>query len=86
MLRLSQDLISRTKMYNCETRIEEVDEDGKTALLYAVENEHFEVVELLLELGADVETKNRHGQTPLELMMGKEHHKMVKLLRDCGAA
>ena len=65
--------------------IEELDEDGKTALFYAVENEHIEVVKLLLVAGADVETKNRHGQTPLAMEVGKGHHEMAKLLRDYGA-
>jgi uncharacterized protein len=65
--------------------IEALDEDGKTALFCAVENEHLVVVKLLLAAGAKVETKNRHGQTPLAMEVGKGHHEMVKLLRDHSA-
>jgi ankyrin repeat protein len=82
---LFQDLIARRKRYNYSTRIEEFDEDGRTALFCAVENEHLEVAKLLLEAGADIATKNRHGQTLLTLEDGRERDEIGRLLRDYGA-
>jgi ankyrin repeat protein len=44
------------------------------------------VVELLLEKGADVESKSRYGsQTPLLLAVGNGHKAVVKLLLEKGA-
>ena len=86
MVSLSQGLIARTGKYNYVTRIEELDEDGRTAFFCAVENEHLEVAELLLEAGADMATKNRPGQTLLTMEDGKERAEIGKLLRVYGAA
>jgi ankyrin repeat protein len=50
------------------------DERHRAALLLAAERGHGEMVQLLIENGADPHVVNNHGQTPLELarMSGRE--------------
>lgn len=48
-----------------DVHINEKDDFGRTALLWAVENNHQEVVELLLEIGADGDLQDHSGQTAL---------------------
>ena len=51
---------------NLNTEIK--DKYGRTALSYAAENGHLEVVEFLVEeAGADVESKDKWGETALDM-------------------
>lgn len=43
------------------------DHEGRTSILVAAGNGHEAVVRLLLEQGADIESKSRNGRTPLQL-------------------
>ncbi|KAK1764670.1 hypothetical protein QBC33DRAFT_546789 [Phialemonium atrogriseum] len=67
--------------------------DYSTALVAAlaaddqefVKNRHEAIVKLLLEKGADIETKDEYGRTPLSLAARNGHEAMVKLLLEKGA-
>jgi ankyrin repeat protein len=48
--------------------------------LYAAVSGHEAVVALLLEKGAELETKDSSGQTPLSWAAGSGHEAVVKLL------
>jgi ankyrin repeat domain-containing protein 50 len=62
------------------------DEDGQTPLSWAAEKGHEAVVKLLLEKGAELETKDKdYGQTPLSWAAEKGHEAVVKLLLEKGA-
>ncbi|KAJ2988192.1 hypothetical protein NUW58_g4110 [Xylaria curta] len=55
------------------------------ALLLATENRHGAVVKLLLDKGADIESKDICDQTPLLSAARRGHEAVVKLLLDKGA-
>jgi ankyrin repeat protein len=52
----------------------------ETPLLWAADKGHEVVVKLLLEKGAELETKDNYGQTPLLWAVEREHEAVVKLL------
>ncbi|MHC4538484.1 MAG: ankyrin repeat domain-containing protein [Planctomycetota bacterium] len=52
-----------------------------TALHYASEKGHQEVVELLIANGANVNTKDNDGQTPLDIAVRRGHKDIVELLQ-----
>ncbi|KAI9856076.1 MAG: hypothetical protein M1813_009296 [Trichoglossum hirsutum] len=58
----------------------EVDENGETALHYAVQLKDKNVAELLIQEGANVSEKSKHGSTALHLAAGNDCKEMVKML------
>ena len=58
---------------------------GQTPLSWAAQNGHEAVVKLLLEKGADVESKSSNGRTPLSWAAENGHEAVVKLLLEKGA-
>jgi len=62
------------------------DKQGKTALFYAVENNHKDIVELLIAKGADVNAKEDGGYTPLYYAFWSKNKDLITLLISKGAA
>jgi ankyrin repeat protein len=62
-----------------------LDNDGRTLLFLAVENESAPVCLTLLAQGADVNAKDKRGSTPLLIAMTRPDTNMVKLLLDSRA-
>ncbi|KAI9867970.1 MAG: hypothetical protein M1813_007792 [Trichoglossum hirsutum] len=58
---------------------------NQSPLLRAAENGHEVVVKLLLEKGAQLESKDKNGQTPLSYAARSGHEAVVKLLLEKGA-
>lgn len=65
--------------------VNEKDEYGSTALIYAVTADSDDGVKLLTANGADVNIKNIVGETPLTIASKKGRLKIVKTLLESGA-
>ncbi|HUB87155.1 MAG TPA: ankyrin repeat domain-containing protein [Verrucomicrobiae bacterium] len=60
--------------------------EGRTALFSCIQNQGTkEIVEMLLDHGADFTIPDNHGVTPLKLAMKKNKQDIVELLRQHGA-
>lgn len=55
-------------------------ENGKSILMYAVWEGREEIVKYLIDLGADVNAKDKEGKTALMLAVWRERLNIVKLL------
>lgn len=60
-------------------------EGGYTALHAAAENNHVEVIRLLVSNGADINAKVVTGMTPLDMAREAECHEAANLLMELGA-
>ncbi|PMD57091.1 ankyrin, partial [Hyaloscypha bicolor E] len=61
-------------------------EDGNTALHYASENGHLEVVRVLIERGAGIDGRNKRGETPSHLAIANAHSlQVLQYLEEMGA-
>ena len=58
---------------------------GETALHYAVEKDNIEIVEKLLDAGAEVNAKSFNGNTPLHWVTDKDQREMAEVLLRKGA-
>ena len=58
---------------------------GYTHLIYAIWNNCPVVVRALIELGADVNQKDRYEWTPLYMVIRVRNHEIVKMLLEAGA-
>ena len=47
----------------------------------AIKNDQAEIIELLLELGADKSIKNNDGKTAYDLALEKGHRELAELLK-----
>ncbi|KAF3177841.1 hypothetical protein TWF788_007623 [Orbilia oligospora] len=59
--------------------------DGRTPLSWAAENGHETVVRLLINAGAEIETKDWYGRTPLSWAAENGHEVVARLLINAGA-
>lgn len=60
-------------------------DNGRTALIYAVEANEIQIVQTLLELGADPNISYPDGVTPLEAAEGENFNQVANLLLKYGA-
>jgi ankyrin repeat protein len=61
--------------------LNERDEDGRTALCYACDEGHADVLRALLLAGADHTIADNNDRTPLQFAEGREHHDCVGLIQ-----
>ena len=59
---------------------------GYTAVHVAAGNNHADVVELLIDAGADIEVKNNDGRSPLHVASRRGNFQVVKILVRVGVA
>ena len=63
---LTQFMLQRVRSFLQPTNIDQVDNDGNSALHLAVGSSIFENIFLLLQAGANQEIKNKRGEAPAE--------------------
>jgi ankyrin repeat protein len=80
-----QLLLSHSAAYN-RAQIDVVDQDGFTALSWAVEHGNLECVRALVNAGADVNLASPLGHTPLHSAAGHKDVELAQLLLSKGAA
>ncbi len=59
-------------------------QDGSTVLMVAASEGYIDVVELLIDAGADVTARDNNGQTALDLAMQGDHSEVAELLKERG--
>jgi ankyrin repeat protein len=62
------------------------DNFGKTALIYAIDNGHTDIVKILLHKGAGIDVKDKSGKTALMYACAKGHTDIAKILVENGAS
>lgn len=74
----------RTLLRN-DTDVNAPERDGTTPLQWAVYGENPQILDYLLDAGANVETANREGVTPLALAAQTGNHELAAMLIEAGA-
>lgn len=86
LLQLQNDSVDSDKIIARLSYGKEFKNKRQTPLLWAAENGHQEIVQLLIEKGANIESKNsRYSQTPLLWAAENGHQEIVQLLVEKGA-
>jgi hypothetical protein len=62
-------------------KVNAVNANGATALMFAALFNRLPIAELLIECGADVNAVDDNGQTALSLALGQVHEEMAALLQ-----
>ena len=57
------------------------DDDGKTALMYAVQKIHLEAIKYLIEYGADITLKSKEGLTAFEYTTKHSREEFEEIFR-----
>ena len=55
--------------------------NGWTALIYAAANNHESMVSLLIDRGADINSKNSNGNTALDIAIDKYYPNIVSIIQ-----
>jgi ankyrin repeat protein len=60
--------------------LDQQDEGGATALIYAVMNNKDEVIRFLVESGVDIHLRTKTGLTALQIAQNNKYHNVVAML------
>ena len=74
------DEVSRLLKQGADIHAKKMNKSGKTALHFASKKGHIEMVRLLIDKGADTNTRDKYGLTPLHLASMEGHTEIVRLL------
>ena len=83
---LKQQILDKVKDILAEVKISFFDyQERGYKLLEAIKEENFELAERLIDLGVDLEVKDKQGQTPLVVAVKKEAKDIIEQLLIAGA-
>jgi ankyrin repeat protein len=82
---ISGELLDVKRLIEKGADVNAKDNEGITALMYAVAFEHPEMVKLLIDAGADVNAKDNEGITALMVASFEGYTDIVELLIKAGA-
>ena len=66
--------------------VNDADEEGRTPMFLAAQNDHVKAVKMLAELGADVNRADKVGRTPVLMAAENGHKEACRALAELGAA
>ena len=82
----SNDLELFSKLLSEKSDVHQIDDQGKSALAYAVSNSNEFMVRCLIQSGADINVRDKINKTPLMYAVSKSGNlKIVELLLQAGA-
>jgi len=81
-----QGNVAQVKALITSSTINTQNEEGHTPLYAAIDQDHLEVVELLVAKGADVKITDKYGYTPLHVAASHGQKEIVALLLFAGAS
>jgi ankyrin repeat protein len=67
------------ELLKCNADVNSID-DGRTSLHYAIDTKQVEIVQLLLDYGADVQQCTLEGKTPLMLANHSDNKQIIKMI------
>lgn len=79
------DLEKLTHFLDKNIDVNMVDENGKTALIHAVINNHKDIIELLLKNGANINIKDKRGLTAVKYAIKNKNIEISNILTSYGA-
>ncbi len=85
LLSLQVGDLAKTELILAGANCHEFEYDGKTALIYAIENNRVQILQWLIEKGCNVEATDEFGKTSLMVAIEYDNPECVKILLEAGA-
>ncbi|WP_414528001.1 ankyrin repeat domain-containing protein [Nodularia chucula] len=85
LLSLQVGDLAKAELLLGEANCHEFEYGGKTSLMYAIENNRFQILQWLIDKGCDVEATDEFGTTALMVAVERDHPECVKILLEAGA-
>lgn len=85
LLSLQVGDLAKAELLLGEANCQEFEYGGKTSLMYAIENNRFQILQWLIDKGCDVESTDEVGTTALMVAVECDHPECVKILLEAGA-
>lgn len=74
------NLVIAKKLIRSKAEINIQNEEGLTALMFAVQGNHLELANLLIKEGAEKNLQNKYGKTALDFAKQNENKEMIRVL------
>lgn len=82
----SGDIVKLTTLARADVDFSQKDDQGRTTLHLALENDHLSMLPLLKQRGYDLDARDQEGNTPLSLTLDRSLHELASQLIAEGAS